>query len=99
MRATLRAALDDGPLEDVGDVIDADLRPGELLGDDGERGARGTPDAEGKMARVPPHDGHEEPPFHRRGILHEVAHQIFPEVAGRGEAERHDLAWQGQVVV
>ena len=88
-----------GALQHVGQAIEADLRLGELLGDDRQRGAGGAADAERQMAGVPAHHGDEEPALGGGRVLHEVADQLLAEVAGGGEAEGHDVARQRQVVV
>src|SRR5207247_1335334 len=90
---------DDRALGHVGEAVQGDLRLRELLGDDGERRARGAADAEGEVARAPAHDGHEEPAFRGRGVLHQVADEVLAEVAGRREPKGVNVARQREVVV
>src|SRR5205823_8868182 len=88
MLPALDATLDDRALEDARDLIEGDRALGKLLTDDGQGRAGGAADAEGQVSRVAAHDGHEEPLVRRRGVLHEIPHEILAYVDRRRVPER-----------
>ena len=99
MLPALDATLDDRALEDARDLIEGDRALGKLLTDDGQGRAGGAADAEGQVSRVAAHDGHEEPLVRRRGVPHEIPHEILAHVDRRRVPERRDAGRQRQVVV
>ena len=97
--APVAEALEDRPDEGVDDRAEADLLSLELLGHERERRARGLADAEGEVARLPPHRDDEVPARRRPRVDHQVLDDLDADVARRLEPERVDVGGEVEVVV
>ena len=80
MLETHSPSLQDGALQDPGDILEAGALTGKLLWDEGQRGTGGLADAEGQMSRLAAHGHHEEPPVCSTRVLQQVQHQLCTHV-------------------
>ncbi len=99
MVLSLGTPLDDDPLQDVGNTIEAQYLFRHLLSDQCARRSSGTTDAQGQMTGVAAHHGDKKPSFGRNRIQHQIAHEVLAQVTRRRKSEAHDVAGQRQVVI
>ena len=89
-------SLDDGADERVDDLLQADRRLRELLGNQRQRRARGLADPEREVAGLAAHRDHEVPARRRLRVDHQVLDDLDAVVARGLEPERVDVAAAGR---
>jgi hypothetical protein len=92
-------ALDNGPDEDVGDVIEADWPGGELFRNHRERGTRCLADAQRQMSGLAAHADQQVPAPDSAGIDHQVLHNFDAHVSRGLKPEGRDAVRQVQIVI
>src|SRR5690606_14304954 len=86
--AAVAQALDHGARHDVHDLAELDGRAAELLGDDGDGGARSLADAERQVPRGATHGDHEVPAVGGARVYEQVFDDVDADVARRLIPER-----------